>query len=63
MAIYALGDVEPTIDPSAYVHPDATVIGDVTLGPGTTVWPQAVLRGDYGVIRVGARHSRQRDAQ
>ena len=59
MAIYALGDVEPTIDPSAYVHPDATVIGDVTLGPGTTVWPQAVLRGDYGVIRVGARTSVQ----
>jgi carbonic anhydrase/acetyltransferase-like protein (isoleucine patch superfamily) len=59
MAIYALGDVEPTIDPTAYVHPDATVIGDVTLGPGTTVWPQAVLRGDYGIIRVGARTSVQ----
>jgi carbonic anhydrase/acetyltransferase-like protein (isoleucine patch superfamily) len=59
MAIYALGDVEPRIDPAAYVHPDATVIGDVTLGPGTTVWPQAVLRGDYGVITVGARTSVQ----
>ena len=34
MAIYALGDAEPRIDPSAYVHPDATVIGDVTLGAG-----------------------------
>jgi carbonic anhydrase/acetyltransferase-like protein (isoleucine patch superfamily) len=59
MAIYALGDLEPTVDPTAYVHPDATVIGDVTLGPGTTVWPQAVLRGDYGIIRVGARTSVQ----
>jgi carbonic anhydrase/acetyltransferase-like protein (isoleucine patch superfamily) len=59
MAIYALGDVEPRIDPEAYVHPDATVIGDVTIGPGSTVWPQAVLRGDYGVITVGARTSVQ----
>jgi carbonic anhydrase/acetyltransferase-like protein (isoleucine patch superfamily) len=59
MAIYALGDVEPRIDPEAYVHPDATGIGDVTLGPGTMVWPQAVLRGDYGEIIVGARTSVQ----
>jgi carbonic anhydrase/acetyltransferase-like protein (isoleucine patch superfamily) len=59
VSVYALGDLEPTIDPTAYIHPDATVIGDVTLGPGTTVWPQAVLRGDYGIIRVGARTSVQ----
>ena len=59
MAIYALGDMEPTIDPDAYVHPDAVVIGDVTLGPETTVWPSAVLRGDYGAIVVGARTSIQ----
>ena len=59
MAIYALGDIEPRIDPEAYVHPDATIIGHVTLGAGTTVWPQAVLRGDYGEIIVGARTSVQ----
>jgi carbonic anhydrase/acetyltransferase-like protein (isoleucine patch superfamily) len=59
MAIYALGDLEPTISPSAYVHPQATVIGDVTIGDGTSVWPQAVLRGDYGRIVVGARTSIQ----
>jgi carbonic anhydrase/acetyltransferase-like protein (isoleucine patch superfamily) len=59
MAIYALGDVEPQVDPTAFVHPDATVIGNVTLGPETTVWPQAVLRGDHGVITVGARTSVQ----
>ena len=59
MAIYALGDVEPRIDPAAYVHPDATVIGDVTVGAGSTIWPQAVLRGDYGVITVGTRTSVQ----
>lgn len=59
MAIYALGAVEPRIDPAAYVHPDATVIGDVTVGPGSTVWPQTVLRGDYGAIVIGARTSVQ----
>jgi carbonic anhydrase/acetyltransferase-like protein (isoleucine patch superfamily) len=59
MAIYALGDLVPRVDPTAYVHPDATVIGKVTLGPQTTVWPRAVLRGDYGVITVGARTSVQ----
>ena len=55
MPIYALGDLVPRIDPTAYVHPDAVVIGDVTLGPEASVWPGAVLRGDVGPIRVGAR--------
>ena len=59
MAVYALGDVVPKIDADAYVHPDATVIGDVSLGPDATVWPHAVLRGDYGSIVVGARTSVQ----
>jgi carbonic anhydrase/acetyltransferase-like protein (isoleucine patch superfamily) len=57
--IYALGEREPTIDPTAYVHPDATVIGDVRLGPFASVWPQAVLRGDYGYVSVGERTSVQ----
>ena len=55
MPVYALGGSEPDIAASAYVHPDATVIGDVTIGDGSTVWPQAVLRGDYGKIVIGAR--------
>lgn len=59
MAVYALGDMEPRIDPTAYVHPDAVVIGNVELGPDATVWPLAVLRGDDGVIRVGARSNVQ----
>jgi carbonic anhydrase/acetyltransferase-like protein (isoleucine patch superfamily) len=59
MAIYALGDVAPRIDPAAYIHPDATVIGDVTVGAGSTVWPQTVIRGDYGAIVIGARTSVQ----
>ncbi|KAB2362792.1 gamma carbonic anhydrase family protein [Actinomadura montaniterrae] len=59
MAVYALGDQVPDIHPTAYVHPGATVIGSVTLGEGATVWPGAVLRGDYGPITVGARTSVQ----
>jgi len=59
MPIYALGDREPVIHPDAYVHPDATVIGDVTIGAFASVWPQAVLRGESGTIRVGERTSVQ----
>ncbi|MCU1674399.1 MAG: hypothetical protein JWN77_2512 [Frankiales bacterium] len=59
MAVYALGDRTPQISADAYVHPDATVIGDVRLGAGATVWPGAVLRGDYGTITVGERTSIQ----
>jgi carbonic anhydrase/acetyltransferase-like protein (isoleucine patch superfamily) len=59
MAIYALGDLVPVVDTDAFVHPDAVVIGAVVLGPDATVWPSAVLRGDYGEISVGARTSIQ----
>ena len=59
MTIYALGDRTPTIDPTAYVHPDAVVIGDVRLGPESSIWPGAVLRGDGAPITIGARTSIQ----
>ena len=59
MAIYALGDRVPEIHPDAFVHPDATVIGSVVIGAESSVWPRAVLRGDYGFITVGARTSIQ----
>ncbi len=59
MPIYALGDSVPTIDPDAFVHPDAVVIGAVTVGPDASVWPGAVLRGDFGTITIGARTSIQ----
>ena len=44
MAIYALGDQVPQISTEAYVHPDAVVIGSVTIAAGSSVWPGAVLR-------------------
>jgi carbonic anhydrase/acetyltransferase-like protein (isoleucine patch superfamily) len=45
--------VSPRVAPSAYVDPGATVIGDVTVGRRSSVWPAAVLRGDNDPIRVG----------
>jgi carbonic anhydrase/acetyltransferase-like protein (isoleucine patch superfamily) len=57
--IYALGDLEPEIHPDAYVHPDAVVIGRVSIGAEASVWPSAVLRGDDGLILVGPRTSVQ----
>ncbi len=59
MPIYALGALEPDIDSSAYIHPDAVVIGAVRIGPNSSVWPNAVLRADDGEIIVGARSSIQ----
>jgi carbonic anhydrase/acetyltransferase-like protein (isoleucine patch superfamily) len=59
MALYALGDIEPQIDPDAFVHPECTIIGNVVIGPGATIWPQAVLRGDQSKIVIGARTSVQ----
>lgn len=59
MAVYALGEHSPDIAPDAFVHPDAVVIGRVSVGSGATIWPGAVLRGDYGEIAVGARTSIQ----
>ena len=59
MAIYRLGDLVPAIDPEAYVHPDAVVIGDVTLGPRHRCGRAPCSAGDYGTITVGARTSVQ----
>lgn len=59
MPLYAIADREPTIDPTAFIHPDAVIIGSVTIGPESSVWPGAVLRGDHGHIVVGAGTSIQ----
>lgn len=59
MPIYALDEIAPRIHPTAYIHPDAVIIGDVEIGEDSSVWPGAVLRGDEGGIYVGARTSIQ----
>jgi len=45
----------PQIPASAYIDPDAVIIGDVTIGELSSVWPCVVIRGDVNWIRIGAR--------
>ncbi|ACU54009.1 conserved hypothetical protein [Acidimicrobium ferrooxidans DSM 10331] len=59
MPVYRLGSRSPRIHPDAFVHPDAVVIGDVEIDEEASIWPHAVLRGDYGHIHIGARTSIQ----
>lgn len=56
MTLRSFDGTEPTVHESAFVHPAAEVIGDVTLGADASVWPNATLRGDDGavVVREGA---------
>ena len=52
----------PSVDPSAYVVASAVVVGDVTIGPESSVWFHAVVRGDIEPIRIGARTNVQDNA-
>jgi phenylacetic acid degradation protein len=56
MPAYSLEGVIPVVDPAAFVHPTAVLIGDVVVGPGCYVGPLASLRGDFGrvVVHAGA---------
>jgi phenylacetic acid degradation protein len=56
MPSYSIEGVIPVVDPSAYVHPTAVLIGDVIVGPDCYVGPNACLRGDFGriVLKAGA---------
>ncbi|MGZ8533632.1 MAG: gamma carbonic anhydrase family protein [Candidatus Binatia bacterium] len=53
MSIYQLGDDRPIIPASAYVAPEATLIGKVILGENASVWPGVVMRGDNDSITIG----------
>jgi len=50
MPSYSIDGVIPVVDPTAYVHPSAVLIGDVIVGPNCYVGPCASLRGDFGRI-------------
>jgi carbonic anhydrase/acetyltransferase-like protein (isoleucine patch superfamily) len=52
-------NTRPQVDPTAYVHEDATLIGDVVVGAEASIWPGVVMRGDDGPIRIGALTSIQ----
>ena len=52
MPCYEIDGIRPVVDPSAYVHPTAVLIGDVIVGPECYIGPCAVLRGDFGRIEL-----------
>lgn len=56
MQVYSIDGITPVVDPSAYVHPSAILIGDVIIGPKCYVGPAASLRGDFGrlILEEGA---------
>jgi carbonic anhydrase/acetyltransferase-like protein (isoleucine patch superfamily) len=59
MTLYALDHDRPRIHPEAYIHPEAVLIGEVRVGPGSSIWPGVVIRADNGPIVIGARTSVQ----
>jgi len=50
MPFYAIEDLIPVVDTTAFVHPTATLIGDAVVGPGCYVVPGASMRGDFGRV-------------
>ena len=52
-------NIVPTIDPSAYVDESAQIVGDVTIGPESSVWLNAVVRGDINYVRLGRQSNLQ----
>lgn len=54
MAIESYKGITPKLGRNVFVHPAATVIGDVELGDDVSVWPGVVIRGDVNSIRIGA---------
>ncbi len=53
MPVYSLDGLIPVVDPSAFIHPLAVLIGDVIVGPHCYIGPGAALRGDMGRILIG----------
>ena len=58
-AIRSYNGITPSLGQQVYVDPAAVIIGDVTVGDDSSVWPCAVIRGDMHRIRIGARTSVQ----
>lgn len=62
MTLEAFGGKHPRLDPSAFVHAAALLIGDVVIGAESSVWPHVTLRGDDGPIVIGRQTSIQDNA-
>jgi carbonic anhydrase/acetyltransferase-like protein (isoleucine patch superfamily) len=59
MALYKLGDISPTVAASAYVAPNASIIGNAVLADHSSVWFGATLRGDNETITIGVNSNVQ----
>jgi len=54
LTVYSIDGVTPVVDPAAFVHPTAVLIGDVIVGAGCYIGPAACLRGDFGRLEIRA---------
>ncbi|MGB7298739.1 MAG: transferase hexapeptide repeat family protein [Burkholderiaceae bacterium] len=59
LQVYSFEGVTPVVDPTAYIHPSAVLIGDVIIGPRCYIGGNAVLRGDFGRIEMHAESNVQ----
>lgn len=53
MPVFSIDGITPVVDPTAFVHDTAVLIGDAIVGPGAYVGPNAVMRGDFGRLILG----------
>jgi carbonic anhydrase/acetyltransferase-like protein (isoleucine patch superfamily) len=60
--VLAVNGISPKIAPDVFIAPGAVVVGDVEIGPGSSVWFQAAIRGDVAPVRIGARSNVQEGA-
>lgn len=60
--VYPFNGVYPTIADDVWIAPGAMVVGDVTIGPGSSIWFNAVVRGDVAPVRIGAGSNVQDNA-
>jgi carbonic anhydrase/acetyltransferase-like protein (isoleucine patch superfamily) len=60
--VLAVNGIAPRIAPDVFIAPGAVVVGDVEIGPGSSVWFNATIRGDVAPVRIGARSNVQEGA-
>ncbi|HKJ76179.1 MAG TPA: gamma carbonic anhydrase family protein, partial [Gammaproteobacteria bacterium] len=59
MTVRVFADTLPEVAATAYIDPQAVLIGDVAVGEDSSLWPMAVVQGDVNAIRIGARSNVQ----
>jgi carbonic anhydrase/acetyltransferase-like protein (isoleucine patch superfamily) len=62
MTLYSYNNLTPSIDPTAYIHQQSTVIGNCIIGANCTLWPGAVIRADNDLVKLGSNVNVQDNA-